>query len=895
MSFKSLHEDASVDAKLLGAGINPEKGFRFATPLPPYSAKENIHISKTVINKSQFSLDDLKSGTVLRVSVTGSTNRYGNLSWTATAIEELPTTIPLSHVGVIDSGGMQHLYNDRIAWFLEDVFPKLPPSMNKCVVFKKSLSTTGRAQSDSMVPQTVLMFKLARDRVNSAELFDPERLETDFLLSLLRERANIKTKGLIQLLTVLCKRTGELPDGYDWNDFHEDVQDKVIENLSKHKVLKVLASAFTDQMIDVCFRNLPAEESLELFPNHPLAWMYSSTAYLLCTDLIQDGKSLNYIIDHLEENETAVDVWEQIGVNHQSWVEENIYPPEKFQKIQKRLNDQSLNLLLAALDFDDILSVQALIPWLPESKVSSALNCLFDGDFEPDDMLKSQISKRFENSQHELSNEVLMWLPQLWRSSDPKEMIAIVECQKKKLFEPNHKTIISLISQAVGNYIANHTEKFANPDYWSGTPSADVAYFIDVVNSLPEVEEELQIMSAFGIWDISVQIEGPSRIWQHRESLGNAWQNFTPNEKILALHYLLANNLKIPAELDPINEDHPMIVAYLTLVFGAMNGDREESSLKAHNLITEAVLKKVPAPGAKVAISQTELNIDFERAIPRCGIPESSGVRFCEGNHRTKPSYSEWLRKIPSRDITPDMRDRYECHCPRLERKKGGYRDSGCEVETGDGNGSARLFECRKLPWTQWTILEVLAVLGFPPNLISYFSAQGRKPRVQSAHINHNEYANKVAAVVNRIDDLRDRLRCGWRDGHIDPQSGCGNPLTPNFSYRVFPAAYGITVMGGCQEPSIGPHDKSAYFNHCKRCITIIDSRESPIKDDSSYGTYVCASCGGWGQEGPYEFRKCGKCGSYDSVKSEGRRKFIQCKSCKHSWYPPEKFWSGIQ
>ena len=895
MSLKPLHENAEVRATLTGAGMNPERGFRFAKPLPPFSGKENVHISKAVINKSSLSIDDLKKGAVLKLSVSSSKDRNGELSWTATSIEKSHITSSVTHVGVIDAGGIQYLSGDRIAWFLEDVFPELPASSKKCIVFEKSLSKKARNQQAMMAPGALMMFQLDGDRVNQAEIFAPKTIETDFLLTLLTEYPQLKKNARIEIVTILCKRKVELPVGFTLIELHEDVLDNVIGNLSGDGVLRELASTFTDPMIDAVFRELPAEESLDIFPNHPYAWHYPDTTYHLCNQMIMSGIGLEDLINRIEVQNAPSAVWSLIGENHKAWVLENIATEEKFKRIKSKLDDHDLKMFMADIKIEDLLSVRHLIPWLPGQQVSAGINKLEECGFEPDDALTAQITKRLKNSNHNLSNSALVWFPELWPLSNLRKMTALIEELAQKLTQnTEHQRLLGLMAQAIGSAVLHNSELFNDPDLWDSTPSEEVSFVLDLVMAFPHIEEELETMSAFGVWDKPVQLEGPSLIWLSRNSLGTAWPHFTTNEKLLAVHYLLANNIALPNEINESSEDHPIVKAYLKLIHGALNNQKEQASLDAHNHIIDGVLKKVPAPGAKVTISQAELLIDFERAIPRCGMPETSGVRFCEGNYRTKPSYSDYLRKIPARDITPDMRFEYECHCPRLERKKGGYRNSGCPVEIGSGDGVARLFESRQLPWTQWTILEVLAILGYPPNLISYFRASGYKPRIQDAKINHNEYANKIAAVVNRIDDLRDRLRCGWRNGHIDPKAGCGKPLKPDFSYRVFPAAYGITVTGGCEEESSGPHDVSTYFNHCKRCVTIIDSRESPIKDDSLINTYVCSSCGGWGQEGRGEFKKCGKCGSYDCYERESNPKSIQCRRCRHTWNPPNKYWSQI-
>lgn len=911
METRYLTEGDTITAVLTGAGTNPEKVFRFASPLPPYSSRDRVHISKPVITKSSLNLKDLAEGVAVRITVKSSTDKHGNPSWTATSLEIDSNLDTFSYVGRVDSGGIQHLRNDRVAWFLDDVYPSLPSDVAKCVVYKRSLSPAGRKAESQIDSGSLLIFNLQGKQVVYAELFAPNKLSSEFLVSYLAKLSEdpsfsgifsnrVVDKDVSAILTTLSKRIDVGWEQVSWHDISIETIDDAILTLSQQGKLHEVKNNLPADLINAVFRTLPSCDAINFFPDSDFAWKYLESANAIFERELEKGASFLSLLSKAKQHDATEDFWRGLSDKHQDAISEAAQSLPSFTVLKTALSDGELSCLFENYHVDELQPVQYLIPYLPEKIVSELLTELFIDSFVPDENLMSLIANRYHRSSARLPIEIVQWIPELWRSGNLLNVITALD----RRFNANSEAprVLNLIARAIGDYINHNILDFNDPDRWSDKPSEAVGYILDLVGRNPSIGAELDGMNAFGYWDASISFVGPSKVWLALSNLDESWPSLDANEKIMAIHYQLKHHSSDLSAIPAGPNTHALVNAYLALINGAKTGNGAEAAAQAHELIMEAVLRQIPAPGSKVVISEAELMIDYGRALPRCSNSTISGVIYCEGNHVTKPSMTDYRKHMSNPNIYPkptaeliypEERKNVECHCHRLERASGGYKNSGCEVETGDGNGCARLYECRDLPWPHWTILEVLATLGYEPNLIQYFSESGRKPRLQTARINHNEYVNKVAAVVNRIDDLRDRLRCGWRDGSIDHSVGCGKPLTPSFSYRVFPAAYGITVMGGCSSSDDGVHDKNAYFNHCKRCVTILDSRESPIKDDSRLNTYICSSCGGWGDDAPGEFLKCGKCGSYHSWLNENN-KSVSCEDCGHSWNPPNKYWAQV-
>jgi hypothetical protein len=132
-----------------------------------------------------------------------------------------------------------------------------------------------------------------------------------------------------------------------------------------------------------------------------------------------------------------------------------------------------------------------------------------------------------------------------------------------------------------------------------------------------------------------------------------------------------------------------------------------------------------------------------------------------------------------------------------------------------------------------------------------------------------SRYVPQLAGWVNRLGEIRGRLRC----------RKCQEFMRPEREYAKFLARYHTTVVS-C--PNGRDHDSHVYLNHCWACERIIDSRESPFQVE---GLHLCIACGS-GPEESSAFTQadiCPKCGMRDSMThdSETSRYWI-CANCRH-------------
>jgi DNA-directed RNA polymerase subunit RPC12/RpoP len=140
----------------------------------------------------------------------------------------------------------------------------------------------------------------------------------------------------------------------------------------------------------------------------------------------------------------------------------------------------------------------------------------------------------------------------------------------------------------------------------------------------------------------------------------------------------------------------------------------------------------------------------------------------------------------------------------------------------------------------------------------------------QSRSLNYNDvYLMKIAGWVNRLNEIRERMKC----------EECTKPLIPNNKYAFRLAAYNSTVAY-CPDG----HGDQIYFNHCWNCRNIIDSRESSIQHE---GYYICIYCGS-GPKPQYQkisFNqgdKCPKCGTPKMKDSYNNELIKECRNCNH-------------
>lgn len=238
--------------------------------------------------------------------------------------------------------------------------------------------------------------------------------------------------------------------------------------------------------------------------------------------------------------------------------------------------------------------------------------------------------------------------------------------------------------------------------------------------------------------------------------------------------------------------------------------------IKAHNLIQEFVIEQA---------WDLDKEIDLSLIIPICGI---DNTRYCDSR--------EW-KKLDKNTNEYHIID----YCPR----RCGYNRSNCNEFLANLD----------LEWYQWSLKELLSYAGIVPYRVEGLS----RP---------NEYVNKLGGWVNRLNSIRQRLKCSY----------CGTPFKPNLKYAKNLAKFTTTVLSCINDDN--NHDKNIYFNQCWHCKEIIDSRESNVYID---GYYLCIHCGA----GPIENSEyiigstCPKCGSKNMNKINDY--LYSCNDCNHT------------
>lgn len=168
----------------------------------------------------------------------------------------------------------------------------------------------------------------------------------------------------------------------------------------------------------------------------------------------------------------------------------------------------------------------------------------------------------------------------------------------------------------------------------------------------------------------------------------------------------------------------------------------------------------------------------------------------------------------------------------------------------------ARIVPRQSLSWSDWSLFELCEVAG-----------------IRNAHLERafgtragegDEAITRLAGGINRLNEIRERLAC----------RACSRRLDFGHKFTVMDACYRATVTLPCEcgQPSV-------YFNHCKGCGDIIDSRDSRLKVENNY--YICINCAS-GEEVEEAGAKCPKCGEQNSLRGPWRKKTCEEQKCGH-------------
>ena len=350
-------------------------------------------------------------------------------------------------------------------------------------------------------------------------------------------------------------------------------------------------------------------------------------------------------------------------------------------------------------------------------------------------------------------------------------------------------------------------------------------------------------------------------IWQDLQSGEmKAWHSLSWKARILCVYRATYEDIYLYDQLPEVAQEQNLLVQFaLLLHWGRYNPSNSSRAFKkGHDCLQNYVIEKA---------WQSSEPLDLEPLLPNCmpGV-----VAYCEGREWFTDEDKENKAHRASRVFCPRYRSSCEFitiqnieiyHPMRVKEKENE------EKRTPERVIGAHIYPVGQLPWQYWSIHELLLACNVTPRLDDI-----RRPIT---------YVNKLSGWINRLNDIRERMKC----------SNCETIMKPNNKYAKSLARYTTTVVN-CVHGK--PHDTNVYLNHCWGCeAQIIDSRESKIQVE---GYYLCISCG----SGPQKIQHyqqgdiCPNCGSFEMQTHDEIGRRIECQSCKHAIYtPPEHKLTG--
>jgi hypothetical protein len=311
------------------------------------------------------------------------------------------------------------------------------------------------------------------------------------------------------------------------------------------------------------------------------------------------------------------------------------------------------------------------------------------------------------------------------------------------------------------------------------------------------------------------------------------WSSLSWQARILCI-YRAAKEDVAPGAVASLADDHPFVRAALAIC-RARSCPREASQLsrQAHDLIEQTVAQQV--------WDRTE-PLDLYPILPLCG-PRK--VTYCEGY--------PWL--------TVEERHQGVTRTPHAMCPRAGY-PYACFVDHVTAEAStfrfpqvgSRLYPDLARSWQYWSWLELLHACGVIPNPPNIAAPGG--------------YVQQLSGWINRINEIRSRLRCRH----------CQAMMVPNYGYGRHLPIYRVTVFGCTQAGAEHNHD--IYLSHCWACKQIIDSRD--IGAPKVGNRYICLHCGS-GPMNPTDFRQgdiCPACGAPDMIVEGRHPPTRRCTTC---------------
>lgn len=370
---------------------------------------------------------------------------------------------------------------------------------------------------------------------------------------------------------------------------------------------------------------------------------------------------------------------------------------------------------------------------------------------------------------------------------------------------------------------------------------------VKVMNSEEEIEELIQILDDIPedkrivkLQNLNIKLRNNSIIfnylhpvdkvnmlWNKDDSeVKELWLELDYKTKLFYLFRKAKCDLKIDF-LSNVVEVHPIIRAVMKIIWVKDKNNLKSAVFnQSHQLIQDYIIDIA-----------WKLNIDINLSplLPECPF---GYVKYCEG----KP----WER---------DGED--YVFCPR--------KNDNCNFETD--KSKFKIFPNRELPWDEWTLLELLDHSNITPEVYNLN--------------NPEQYVNRLSGWINRLDEIRERLKC----------TVCGKPLLSNYKYSKSLAVYNSTVFY-CQCGASS--NQNVYLSHCWACREIIDSREGNSRYEDYY---LCLKCGS-GPKSSSDYSQgsmCPQCGSNHMNSTDLYNRDFQCMKCGHSIHiPPQHKLTGI-
>ena len=368
-----------------------------------------------------------------------------------------------------------------------------------------------------------------------------------------------------------------------------------------------------------------------------------------------------------------------------------------------------------------------------------------------------------------------------------------------------------------------------------------ISQIVNILENVPIKQRRSMLAGDPGFWmtylDLFVLFPDVEQVKIIREWSENGikaqWERMSVRARILLAFKAAAEHKKLDF-LENL-EKNKLVLSALLILNG--NDSQNRRFERAHNLFQDFVV-------CQAWDSAETLNLYGYLPLCKMGI-----VSYCE----VKPWPFETEKNHPGGRVSRTFCPRQKRPCDFIQ-KEDVNQEYFSERARDERPYGARLYSETSLDWWNWSLLELI-------------EATNTKPIIQNKFI--SEYVQKLSGWVNRLNEIRERLKC----------SVCGELMQPNMEYSKNMASYMTTVVS-CRH-GLG-HDQNIYLNHCWACRELIDSRESSIRHEDFY---LCIHCGSGPQKSITYTQGdiCPKCGMENSMTTAScNQRHMVCGECHH-------------